>query len=122
MALKDYSTAQAADILVRISPLLENITTDEDIMGTIGKSMNTEGMTRVGRIVESMRRTFTSIPLILGTHQDDIFGIIALVKGKTLEEVREQPITATMADIKDVATDEDLRDFFSAFGRMEKGA
>ena len=122
MALKDYSTAQAADILVRLSPLLENIATDEKIMGTIGKSMDTEGMTQVGRTMEAMRRTFTSIPLLLGTHQDDIFGVVAIVKGKTLDEVREQPITSTMADIKEIVTDEDLRDFFSAFGHSARGA
>lgn len=116
MALKDYSTAQAADILIRLSPLMENIATDENIMGNIGKSMDTTGMTQVGRTIEAMRRTFTSIPVLLGTHKEDLFGIVAIVKGKTLDEVMEQPITVTMADIKEVITDEDLRDFFSAFG------
>ena len=122
MALKDLTTNQAADILVRLSAPMSNIATDEKIMETVGKSMDTTGMTKVGRNIEALKRVFTSIPLLLGTHKSDVFEIVAIVKGKTAQDVAEQPITVTLSEIKEITKDKDLLDFFSEFGPGAKGA
>ena len=122
MALKDFTTDQAADVLVRLSAPLSNIATDEKIMETVGKSIDTTGLTQVGRNIEAMKRVFTSLPLLLGTHKNDVFEVISIVNGKTVEDVAAQPITVTIKEIKEIVKDKDLLDFFSEFGPAAKGA
>lgn len=115
MALKDLSTNDAADVLVQISPLIGNITSDEKLMERIGKASDTEGLTEVGRYAESLSRVFSCIPVLLVDHRSDVFGIVAAVKRKEIEEVAGQSIVQTISDLKEIVEDEDLRSFFSAF-------
>lgn len=116
MALKDLSTNDAADVLVQISPLIGNITSDEKLMERIGKAYdNTEELTEVGRYAKAMSRVFDCIPVLLVDHRSDVFGIVAAVKRKEIEEVASQSIVQTISDLKEIVEDEDLRSFFSAF-------
>lgn len=115
MALKDLSMAEAADILVQISPLMDNLASDEKIMAQIGKSFNSEGLTVAGKYAEAAHRVFACIPLLLVDHRADVFGIVATVKRKSIEEIEKQSIVQTMNDLKEIVEDEDLRSFFSAF-------
>lgn len=115
MALKDLSTNEAADILVQLAPLMDNITSDEKLVERIGKSINRDGMTRAGIAVEALHRVFDCIPILLVNHRDDVFGIVAVVNHKKLEEVKSQSIVQTKNDLKEILADEDLRDFFDMF-------
>lgn len=114
MALKDLSTAEAADILVQLAPLMDNITTDKELMERVGKSIEKAGMTKVGIAIEAMHRVFSCVPLLLKDHRADVFGIVATVKRKTVAEISGQPIVQTINDIKEILADEDLRDFFDS--------
>jgi hypothetical protein len=118
MALKDLSTNDAADVLVQISPLIGNITSDEKLMECIGKAYNydnTEELTEVGRYAKAMSRISDCIPVLLVDHRSDVFGIVAAVKRKEIEEVAGQSIVQTISDLKEIVEDEDLRSFFSVF-------
>lgn len=115
MALKDLSTNEAADMLVQLSPLIDNITSDEKIMESVGKVSDTEGLTKVGRYAEAFHRLFSCIPELLVTHRSDVFGIIAVVKRKDIKEIDSQSIVQTINDLKEIVEDEDLRSFFSGF-------
>lgn len=115
MALKDLSTNEAADILVQLAPLMDNIVSDEKIMERIGKAVDTSEMTTAGRYSASIHKVLSCVPLLLVDHREDVFGIVAAVKRKDISEIAGQPITQTMADIKQIVEDEDLRSFFSSF-------
>lgn len=118
--LKDLTTAQVADVLVQIAPLIDNITQDEDLMQRIGKSIKRDGMTKIGLQMEAMHRVFSSVPVLLGSHRDDIFGIIAAVKFKTVDEVANQSIVDTKNDIEEILKDKDFIDFFGQLGWQDK--
>ncbi len=122
MALKDLSTAEAADILVQLSPLMDNITTDRELMERVGKSIDKDGMTKVGIAIEAMHRVFSCVPLLLKDHRADVFGIVATVKRKTVAEIYSQPIVQTIKDIKEILADEDLLDFFDLFKSLGETA
>lgn len=119
--LKDLTTAQAADVLVQIAPLIDNITQDEELVGKIGKAIKKDGMTKMGLTMEALHRVFSSVPVLLGTHRSDIFGIIAAVKNKTVEDVANQSIIDTKNDIEEILKDEDFISFFGSFGWQGKG-
>lgn len=118
--LKDLTTEQAADVLVQIAPLIDNITQDEDIFQKLGKAIKKDGMTQIGVAMEAAHRLCSSVPVLLGKHREDIFGIIAAVKFKTMEEVKNQSIIETKKDLEDIFKDEDFISFFDMFGRRGK--
>ena len=115
MALKDLSTSKAADILVQLAPLMDNITSDKALMEKVGQSMNKDGMTKVGMAIEALHRVFSCVPLLFVNHRSDIFGIIAAVKRKDVEEIAAQSIIQTKNDLQEIIEDKDLRDFFAMF-------
>ena len=122
MALRDFTTNEAADVLVQLSPLLDNIATDDTLMKTIGKGIKKDGLTKVGIAMEGLHRVFASTPLLLQDHREDVFGIVAIINRKTVDEVKEQNIVQTISEIKALVEDKDLLSFFSTFGLQVKGA
>lgn len=42
----------------------------------------------------------------------DIFEVVAIAENKSVEDVRKQPLTKTIASIKNIFQDEELNDFF----------
>lgn len=118
--LKDLTTTQAADVLVQIAPFIDNITQDEELLQKIGKAIKRDGMTKIGLQMEAMHRVFSSVPVLFGTHRNDIFGIIAAVKFKTVDEVANQSIVDTKKDIEEILKDEDFISFFGSFGWQGK--
>ena len=115
--LRDLTTNEAADVLIQLAPMMDNIAQDEELMKSFGTAMKKEGLTKTGVMMEALHRVFTSVPVLLGKHRADLFGIIAAVKKKTVEEVASQSIVATKKDIEEILSDEDLIDFFGMFGR-----
>ena len=61
-----------------------------------------------------MQRIGQWIPLLLKKHRDDVFAILATVNGVTVDVIREQNILATMRQIRELAEDKDLTDFFKS--------
>lgn len=118
--LRDLTTNEAADVLVQLAPLMDNIANDEELINTIGKAIKKDGLTKTGVMMEALHRVFTSVPVLLGSHRADLFGIIAAVKHKTAEEVAGQSIVVTKNEIKEILEDDDLIDFFDMFGRRGK--
>jgi hypothetical protein len=58
---------------------------------------------------------FTKIlPLILKKRKADLFSILASLNEKTIEEIGSQNFIKTMSQIKDIAKDKELLDFFKS--------
>lgn len=115
MALKDLSTDAAADVLVRLAPLLDSIAGDEKIIERISTPIPKEGITKAARTVETFHRLFDCVPILLVDHRHEVFGILAVTNGKSVEEIAAQSIVQTKNDLKEILSDEDLQDFFTMF-------
>ena len=54
------------------------------------------------------------VPLLLGDHREDTFAILAVINGKTVEEIRSQNGMQTIKELKNALEDPDLMDFFTS--------
>ena len=61
-----------------------------------------------------MQRIGQWIQLILKKHREDAFSILAVVNNVTVDAIREQNVLVTMRQIRELAEDKDLTDFFKS--------
>ena len=61
-----------------------------------------------------MQRIGQWIPLILKKHREDAFSILAVVNSVTVDAILEQNVLVTMRQIRELAEDKDLTDFFKS--------
>ena len=120
MKFSQLTTDKALDVLCEITPYIANIATDEELMAVIGKAVKSDGMTRAGVLLLGAEKLTKLIPVLLKTHRDDVYGVVAAVNGKTVDEIREQNIIKTTAQIVEVIKDKDLLDFFKSCAEPTK--
>lgn len=103
MNLRDMDTDRLADLYVEIAPAIERITEGE----------------HWPEIAETAKGEFTvkalltaTLPKLLKYNRNDVYAILGAVNGKTPEEIAKQPFPKTLAEIRDLAT-QDFGDFFS---------
>ena len=114
MKFSQLSTDRALDVLCEIAPYIANIATDEELMEVIGKSIKSDGMTRAGVLLLGAEKLTKMIPVLLKTHRNDVYGVVAAVNGKTLDEIAQQNFIKTTAQVVEVIRDKDLLDFFKS--------
>lgn len=115
MKLSEFSTDKAADILCEISVYTLNILSDEEIRDSLKKQDDEEKQQTAGeKYAIGAQKIGQWIPLILKKHREDAFGILAAVNGVTVDAIREQNVLVTMRQIRELAKDKDLTDFFKS--------
>ena len=115
MKLSEFSTDRAADVLCEISAYALNILTDEEIRDSLKKQADEEKKQTAGeKYAIGAQKIGQWIPLILKKHREDAFGILAAVNSMNVDAIREQNVLVTMRQIKDLAKDKDLIDFFKS--------
>ena len=114
MKFSQLTTDKALDVLYEITPYIANIATDDELMAVIGKAVKREGMTRAGVLLLGAEKLTKMVPVLLKTHRDDVYGVVAAVNGKTVDEIREQNFIKTTAQIVEVIKDKELLDFFKS--------
>lgn len=122
MKLSEFNTNEAADVLCEITPLLANIVTDDALIAQIGTAIKTDGMSKTGMYMEICRRISAATPVLMKTHREDVFGLLAVLNGKSTKEIGAQPLMETMGQIKDALQDKELITFFGSLapqGRIE---
>ena len=119
MKLSQFSTAESADLLCTISPLLDEIVQDERIMEEIGKPIERKERTNIGLLMEASKRVCAVLPVLLKDHRAALFGILAAVNRCEVEEIEKQPIGATVKMVKELVLDKEFRDFFSMSASVE---
>lgn len=115
MKLSEFSTDRAADILCEISVYTLNILSDEEIRDSL-KKQDDEGKQQTAgeKYAIGAQKIGQWIPLILKKHRDDVFAILAAINGVTVDAIREQNVLTTMRQIRELAKDKDLTDFFKS--------
>ena len=114
MKFSQLTTDKALDVLCEITPYIANIATDDELMAIIGKAVKREEMTRAGVLLLGAEKLTKMVPVLLKTHRDDVYGVVAAVNGKTVDEIREQNFIKTTAQIVEVIKDKELLDFFKS--------
>lgn len=126
MKLFELSTDQALDALCELTPYISNIASDEKMLSVVGKILEVdEGMNALGKGLLIVERVGEIIPALLGTHRDDVYGILSVINEKSVEEIAAQPVMETFNQIRETFQDKELMSFFSSFaqrGRIKSSA
>lgn len=115
MRISEFSTDCAADVLCEVSVYALNILSDDELRDSLKAQLDAEKPTTVGeKYAIGVQKIGQWVPLILKKHREDAFGILATVNGVSIEAIKKQNILQTMRQIKELARDKDLMDFFKS--------
>ena len=120
MKISQLSTDRAVSALCELTPHVESVFVDNDLMEELKTALDfAKAKTRAEQLALILGKFSKIIPILLGKKKNDVFGILAVLNEKTVEEISAQNIIVTMNQIKELSTDKDLIDFFKSWADME---
>ena len=115
MKISEISTDNAMDVLCELTPYVTNIVTDETLVAELKEAIDfKEANTMAEKIALTAGKITKIIPIILKNRKNDVFGIVGVLNGKTIDEIAKQNIIVTMKQIRDIVKDKELLDFFKS--------
>ena len=94
---------------------------DEELVAEIKRKVKLpEGSSRADFLNIGMEKVNKIVPILLKKRRADIYGIVAVLNGKTIEEIGKQSFLATASQIREIFKDRDLIDFFKSCVDAEK--
>lgn len=121
MKISELSTERAADVLCEITPFVSNIVGDVDLMNALKEKVGS-GASVAELYVLGAKKYATIIPILLKTHRDDVFGLLAMLSETDVETIAKQNIIATMKQARAIAKDKDLLNFFKSWHQEDETA
>ena len=125
MKLSEISTERAADVLCELTPLVDSIITDEDLMQSLSAVVDreqTETMSFGQKILLVSSKLGKIVPILMKKRRAEMFGILAVLNEKTPEQISAQNMLVTMMQIRDLVNDRELIDFFKSCRNTGEGA
>lgn len=121
MKLSQLSTERAADVLCELTPYIANIVEDSALMESLRDAIDTEKVkTKAELIAIGAGKATRLVPIILKNRRSDVYGILAVLNEKSVEEIAKQNLLVTMRQIKNVSRDKELVDFFKSWADTEE--
>ena len=115
MKVSEISTEKAMDVLCELTPYVTNIVTDETLLAELKEAIDfKEANTMAEKMALTARKITKIIPILLKNRKSDVFGIVGVLNGKTIDEIAKQNIIVTMKQIRDISKDKELLDFFKS--------
>ena len=122
MKLSELSTDRATDVLCELTPYITNILSDEALLSELRTAIDfKESNTLAEKMALTASKITNIIPILLKNRKSDVFGILGALNEKSVEEIAKQNFIKTMKQIKDIAKDKELLDFFKSCTSMEGG-
>lgn len=125
MKLSEISTERAADVLCELTPLVDSIITDEDLMQSLSAVVDreqTETMSVGQKILLVSSKLGKIVPILMKKRRAEMFGILAVLNEKTPEQISAQNMLVTMMQVRDLVNDRELIDFFRSCRNTGEGA
>ena len=123
MKLSDLDTSRAADVLCEAGAYALNILTDEELATELKSKIDSYAeLSRLELYTFGVQKISKLLPIILKKHRDDVFGILAAVNGCAVKDIAHQNIMVTMQQVKELASDKDMIDFFKSCAPVETNA
>lgn len=125
MKLSEISTERAADVLCELTPLVDSIITDEDLMQSLSAAVSreqTEGMSVGQKMLLVSSKLGKIVPILMKKRRAEMFGILAVLNEKTPEQISAQNMLVTMMQVRDLVNDRELIDFFRSCRNTGEGA
>ena len=123
MKLSELSTDRAMDVICEITPAVEDIICDEELLAEIKRKIEKrEGMSRAEILRFAMEKLTKIIPIIMKKKRASVYAILAALNMTDTETVAGQSIIKTMEQIKEAFSDKDLVAFVKSCWKTEKSA
>lgn len=125
MKLSEISTERAADVLCELTPLVDSIITDEDLMQSLSAVVDreqTETMSVGQKMLLVSSKLGKIVPILMKKRRAEMFGILAVLNEKTPEQIASQNMLVTMMQVRDLVNDRELIDFFKSCRNTGEGA
>lgn len=106
MKISELSTEELAPVLIELAIPVSDIAMDASTVETLRSiaGQKTE-IEQIGAFIREI------VPLVMKTHFESVCKIVAIMTGKTLEQVKKQNGLQTIADVVNIV-DDDLITFF----------
>lgn len=125
MKLSEISTERAADVLCELTPLVDGIITDEDLMQSLSAVVDreqTETMSFGQKLLLVSTKLGKIVPILMKKRRAEMFGILAVLNEKTPEQISAQNMLVTMMQVRDLVNDREMIDFFRSCRNTGEGA
>ena len=125
MKLSEISTERAADVLCELTPLVDSIITDEDLMQSLSAVVDreqTETMSVGQKMLLVSMKLGKIVPILMKKRRAEMFGILAVLNEKTPEQISAQNMLVTMMQVRDLVNDREMIDFFRSCRNTGEGA
>lgn len=123
MKLSALSTEEALDALCELTPYINNIVIDENLLAELRRKIDPDAkLTRAEIYAFGSEKLSALAPIVLKGHRADVYGILSVLNGKTPEEIGKQNILTTGAQIRDAVKDKELIAFFKSCVEPEESA
>ena len=120
MKLSKMTTERATDVLCEITPYVANIVADDELLAELRKAVDPQQVsTRAELMAKGVEKVTKLVPIVLKKRKNDVFGILAVLNEKDIEEIGRQNIIATMSQIREIVKDKELMDFFRSCAGSE---
>lgn len=122
MRLSELSTDRAADVLCELTPYIANIVSDEELLEELKKAVDRKDIVNKAQWLAVGAEKITKImPILLKKRKEDVFGILAVMNEKSVEQIAKQNILVTLKQAKTAFKDKELIDFFKSCMDTEEG-
>lgn len=113
--ISELSTAEATDIICEITPWIEDIVTDDELVSVIREKVNIGKETTKLEYATLMVDKISKIaPILLKKKREAVYNILAAFNGKSVEEVGKQSFIVTLSQIKTLVKDKELMGLFTS--------
>ena len=122
MRLSELSTERATDVLCELTPYVANILSDEELLEELKKAVDRKDIVNKAQWLAVGAEKITKIlPILLKKRKEDVFGILAVMNEKSIEQIAKQNILVTLKQAKTAFKDKELIDFFKSCMDTEEG-
>lgn len=116
MKLSQISTDEAMNKIVEITPYVDDILKDGEVIKIVKEKLNTEGIKKEELMEKGFEKGLEKVTklvaILLKNKRESIFHILSIMNDKTVEEVKKQSLITTMKEITEIFTDKELRELF----------
>lgn len=124
MKLSEITTDRAAEVLCELTPLIDSIITDEELMQALSAAIGADDKAEMSigqKLLLVSSKMSKIVPILFKKRKSETFGILGILNGKTTEQIAAQNILVTMAQVRDLAYDRELTDFFKSCRNADGG-
>lgn len=107
-------TDEAADIVCQITPYIEEIVTDDELMELIRDKIDLKETSKIELASFALEKIAKIAPILLKKKREAVYHILSPFCEKSIEEIGKQNFIVTISQIKTLVKDKELMELFTS--------